>query len=147
MAACIADLDGKRVATSFAALVTQAAAKAGVHVELVELDGAVETAVELGLADAIADVVEAGASLQAAGLDTIGEKIMHSEAVLVRGARDGAAHPSPGCDGPAVAAGARAILVTSPEASAVLTRRAGRCPRRQRNPRIRCTTLNRDAGQ
>ncbi|MGH3801499.1 MAG: ATP phosphoribosyltransferase, partial [Pseudonocardiaceae bacterium] len=83
----IADLDGKRVATSFPALVTQAAAKAGIHVEVVELDGAVETAVELGLADAIADVVETGASLQAAGLHTIGEPIMRSEAVLVRGAR------------------------------------------------------------
>lgn len=87
VAASIADLDGKRVATSFAALVTQAAAKAGIHVELVELDGAVETAVELGLADAIADVVETGASLQAAGLHTIGEPIMRSEAVLVRGAQ------------------------------------------------------------
>ncbi|MBW0009360.1 MAG: ATP phosphoribosyltransferase, partial [Pseudonocardiales bacterium] len=69
------------------ALVTQAAAKAGIHVELVELDGAVETAVELGLADAVADVVETGASLQAAGLHTIGEPIMRSEAVLVRGAQ------------------------------------------------------------
>lgn len=85
--ASIADLDGKRVATSFSALVTQAAAKAGIHVELVELDGAVETAVELGLADAIADVVETGASLQAAGLHIVGDPIMRSEAVLVRGAR------------------------------------------------------------
>lgn len=82
----IADLDEKRVATSFPALVAQAAAKAGIHVELVELDGAVETAVELGLADAIADVVETGASLHAAGLRTIGKPIMRSEAVLVRGA-------------------------------------------------------------
>lgn len=83
----IADLDGKRVATSFSALVRRAASDAGVHVELVELDGAVETAVELGLADAIADVVETGASLQAAGLHTIGDPIMRWEAVLVRGAR------------------------------------------------------------
>lgn len=87
VAASIADLEGKRVATSFSALVTQAVAKAGIHVELVELDGAVETAVQLGLADAIADVVETGASLQAAGLRTIGEPIMCSEAVLVRGAQ------------------------------------------------------------
>jgi len=75
------------VATSFSTLVAHAAAKIGIHVELVELDGAVETAVELGLADAIADVVETGASLQAAGLHTIGEPIMRSEAVLVRGAQ------------------------------------------------------------
>ena len=49
------------------------------------MDGAVETAVELGLADAIADVVETGSSLRAAGLETIGEPILRSQAVLVRG--------------------------------------------------------------
>jgi ATP phosphoribosyltransferase len=86
VAASIADLDGKRIATSFAALVCTAAKDAGIDVEIVELDGAVETAVELGLADAIADVVETGASLHAAGLHPIGEPIMRSEAVLVRGA-------------------------------------------------------------
>lgn len=86
VASCLADLDGKRVATSLPSLVEQAAAKVGIHVELVTLDGAVETAVELGLADAIADVVETGASLQAAGLHPIGEPVMRSEAVLVRGA-------------------------------------------------------------
>lgn len=90
----IADLDGKRVATSFPTLVAQAADKAGIHVELVELDGAVETAVELGLADAIADVVETGASLEAAGLHPIGEPIMRSEAVLVRGAHSALAPAS-----------------------------------------------------
>jgi ATP phosphoribosyltransferase len=87
VASCLADLDGKRVATSLPSLVRQAAAKAGIHVELIKLDGAVETAVELGLADAIADVVETGASLQAAALHPIGEPIMRSEAVLVRGAQ------------------------------------------------------------
>jgi ATP phosphoribosyltransferase len=85
VAASVADLDGKRIATSFAVLVGKAAAEVGIDVEIVELDGAVETAVELGLADAIADVVETGASLQAAGLHPIGEPIMRSEAVLVRG--------------------------------------------------------------
>ncbi|HEU0089074.1 MAG TPA: ATP phosphoribosyltransferase [Pseudonocardiaceae bacterium] len=87
MFASLADLDGRRVATSFSPLVRQAAAKAGILVEVIELDGAVETAVELGLADAIADVVETGASLQAAGLETIGEAILRSEAVLVRGTK------------------------------------------------------------
>ncbi|GAB3431302.1 ATP phosphoribosyltransferase [Actinophytocola sediminis] len=81
----IADLDGKRVATSFAAVVRNAAAAAGIAVEIVELDGAVETAVDLGLADAIADVVETGASLRAAGLHPVGAPIMRSEAVLARG--------------------------------------------------------------
>lgn len=85
MAASLSDLDGKRVATSFSALVRQAAVNAGIYVEVIELDGAVETAVELGLADAIADVVETGASLNAAGLKPVGEPILESEAVLVRG--------------------------------------------------------------
>ena len=82
------ELDGKRVATSFAPLVSAAATELGIDVEVIELDGAVETAVELGLADAIADVVETGASLREAGLETIGEPILRSEAVLVRGTRD-----------------------------------------------------------
>lgn len=84
----LTELDGKRIATSFAPLVSAAAADLGIEVDVIELDGAVETAVELGLADAIADVVETGASLREAGLQTIGEPILRSEAVLVRGARD-----------------------------------------------------------
>ncbi|WP_243788902.1 ATP phosphoribosyltransferase [Saccharopolyspora gloriosae] len=84
----LAELDGKRVATSFAPLVTAAAADLGIQVDVIELDGAVETAVELGLADAIADVVETGASLREAGLQTIGDPILRSEAVLVRGDRE-----------------------------------------------------------
>ncbi|MEU6132817.1 ATP phosphoribosyltransferase, partial [Saccharopolyspora sp. NPDC047091] len=84
----LTELDGKRVATSFAPLVSAAAADLGIEVEIIELDGAVETAVELGLADAIADVVETGASLREAGLQTVGEPILRSEAVLVRGTRE-----------------------------------------------------------
>lgn len=83
----ISDLDGKRVATSFAGLAKQAAARFGIRVEVVKLDGAVETAVELGLADAIVDVVETGASLLAAGLETVGDPVLRSEAVLVRGSQ------------------------------------------------------------
>lgn len=81
----VADLDGKRVATSFPRLVEQAAHRHGIEIRTVELDGAVETAVELGLAEAIADVVETGSSLRAAGLVTLGEPILRSQAVLVRG--------------------------------------------------------------
>jgi len=81
----LADLHGKRIATSFASLVEKAAAHAGIDVVVVELDGAVETAVELGLADAIADVVETGASLHSAGLTTVGDVVLESEAILVCG--------------------------------------------------------------
>jgi ATP phosphoribosyltransferase len=82
------DLDGKRVATSFPRLVQQAATRHGIELDVVSLDGAGETAMELGLAEAIADVVETGTSLRAAGLVTVGEPILRSQAVLVRGRRE-----------------------------------------------------------
>ena len=60
--------------------------------EVVRLDGAVETAVQLGVADVIADVVETGGTLRAAGLEVFGAPILQSEAVLIR--RSGAGdHP------------------------------------------------------
>lgn len=81
----VTELEGLRVATSFPELARQGAAACNTTIGVVRLDGAVETAVELGLADAIADVVETGSSLRAAGLETIGEPILRSQAVLVRG--------------------------------------------------------------
>ena len=77
-------LHGRRVATSYPGLVEDHLAAAGVDAEVVRLDGAVETAVRLGVADAIADVVETGRTLRAAGLEVFGEPILRSEAVLVR---------------------------------------------------------------
>jgi ATP phosphoribosyltransferase len=50
------------------------------------LDGAVESAVKLGVADAVADVVSTGATLKAQGLEVFGPVILESEAVLI--ARD-----------------------------------------------------------
>jgi ATP phosphoribosyltransferase len=44
----------------------------------------VETAVRLGVADVIADVVSTGTTLRQAGLELVGEPILQSEAVLVR---------------------------------------------------------------
>lgn len=81
----IDDLDDRRVATSFSRLVAKYLAGRGVQVrQLVQLDGAVENAIELGVADAIADVVETGESLRSAGLVAFGEPIMTSQAVLIR---------------------------------------------------------------
>ena len=80
----LADLSGLSVATSYPTLVGKYLAEAGVSVSLVKLDGAVENAISLGLADAIADVVETGTSLQNCGLVTFGEPLMESEAVLIR---------------------------------------------------------------
>lgn len=78
------DLNGLTVATSYEGLVAQHLADKGIDASVVHLDGAVETAVELGVAQVIADVVETGTSLRNAGLEIFGEPILQSEAVVVR---------------------------------------------------------------
>jgi ATP phosphoribosyltransferase len=83
-AASVADFAGQRVATSYGGLLGKYFADRGVDAEIVRLDGAVETAVRLGVADVIADVVSTGTTLRQAGLELVGEPIRESEAVLVR---------------------------------------------------------------
>lgn len=80
------DLRGLRVATSYTGLVGAFLERQGVEVGLVHLDGAVETAVRLGVADAVADVVETGTTLRAQGLEIFGPVILQSTAVLISGA-------------------------------------------------------------
>lgn len=80
----IEDLDGKRIATSYRAVVEDFLAGYGVSAHVVRLDGAVESAIQLGVADAIADVVETGSTLQLASLEVFGDPILASEAVLIR---------------------------------------------------------------
>ncbi|GAB3177548.1 ATP phosphoribosyltransferase [Nesterenkonia halophila] len=78
------ELAGKRVATSYDGLLDHWFTSQGIEdVEVVHLDGAVETAVRLDVADAIADVVETGNTLKAAGMEMFGEPIMRSEAILI----------------------------------------------------------------
>lgn len=79
----IAQLEGLRVATSYPRLVGDFLANHGVIATIVNLDGAVESAVALGVADAVADVVSTGATLRAQGLNIFGPVILESEAVLV----------------------------------------------------------------
>lgn len=79
----VTDLAGRKVATSYAGLVAAYLAEAGVSADVVRLDGAVETAITLGVADAIADVVETGTTLRQQGLAVFGDPILRSEAVLV----------------------------------------------------------------
>ena len=78
-------LAGKRVATSYPTLVDNFLRDRGIISKLVKLDGAVESAVQLGVADAVADVVSTGATLRAAGLDIFGPVILESTAVLIGG--------------------------------------------------------------
>jgi ATP phosphoribosyltransferase len=80
----VADLAGRRVATSYAGLVDRYLRERGVEADVVRLDGAVETAVRLGVADVVADVVSTGATLRGQGLEVFGDPILESEAVLVR---------------------------------------------------------------
>ncbi|MBS1897649.1 MULTISPECIES: ATP phosphoribosyltransferase [unclassified Microbacterium] len=77
------DLNGVRVASAYPGLVDDYLREHGVTAELVPLDGAVESAVRLGVADAIADVVETGTTLRQAGLEIFGPVIIESEAVLI----------------------------------------------------------------
>ena len=54
-----------------------------ISAKVVPLDGAVESSIRLGVADAIADVVSTGGTLRAAGLSVFGEPILQSEAILI----------------------------------------------------------------
>ena len=79
----IADLAGKRVATSYPNLARKDLADHGIEADVIRLDGAVEISIQLGLADAIADVVDSGRSLRQHGLAAFGDVICTSEAVLL----------------------------------------------------------------
>src|ERR1700710_338532 len=83
VASTVQDLAGKRIATSYAGVVRRHLESQGVEATVTRLDGAVETSVQLGVADVIADVVETGSTLRAAGLEIVGEVILESEAVLI----------------------------------------------------------------
>ncbi len=81
----MADLAGRRIATSYAGIVGDFLEREGIEASVTRLDGAVETSIQLGVADVIADVVETGSTLRAAGLETFGEPILTSEAVVITG--------------------------------------------------------------
>ncbi len=85
----LADLAGKRIATSYVGIVEGFLAERGIAASVVRLDGAVETSIQLGVADVIADVVETGSTLRRAGLEVFGEPILQSEAVLITRADNG----------------------------------------------------------
>lgn len=82
------DLNGLRVATAYPGLVDGYLDSRGIAVDLVPLDGAVESAVQLGVADAVADVVSTGTTLRQAGLEIFGPVLLESEAVLIAGPTD-----------------------------------------------------------
>lgn len=79
----LSQLAGQRIATSYVGVVRAFLEERGIEATVTRLDGAVETSIQLGVADVIADVVETGSTLRQAGLETFGETILDSEAVLV----------------------------------------------------------------
>lgn len=82
----VEDLEGKRIATSYPNLVRRDLAERRIDAEIIRLDGAVEISIQLGVADAIADVVGSGRTLRLHDLTAFGESLCDSEAVLIRGA-------------------------------------------------------------
>lgn len=76
-----AQLAGRRIATSYPALLSQWLAGQGIAADVVLLSGSVEIAPRLGQADAICDLVSSGATLTANQLKPV-ETLLESEAVL-----------------------------------------------------------------
>lgn len=79
----VEDLAGKRIATSYPNLVRADLARFGIEAEVIRLDGAVEISIQLGVADAIADVVGSGRTLRQHNLAAFGDSLCDSEGVLI----------------------------------------------------------------
>jgi ATP phosphoribosyltransferase len=79
----LSDIAGLRVATAYPSLVEDFLAKNDLQVKIIGLDGAVEVAIELGVADVVADVVSTGNTLRQAGLEIFGPVILESSAQLI----------------------------------------------------------------
>ena len=80
----VKDIAGKRIASAYPGLVEDYLQRNSIKADVVRLDGAVESSIRLGVADAIADVVSTGSTLKQAGLESFGEVILVSEAVLIK---------------------------------------------------------------
>jgi ATP phosphoribosyltransferase len=83
----VADLAGKRIATAYPNIVRKDLAAKGIEATVIRLDGAVEISIQLGVADAIADVVGSGRTLRQHDLVAFGETLCDSEAVLIEAAK------------------------------------------------------------
>ncbi|HIB38167.1 ATP phosphoribosyltransferase [Mesonia sp.] len=75
------DLEGKKIATSYPNTVKNFLAEKGINAELHKISGSVEIAPNIGLADAIVDIVSSGSTLFKNNLKEV-EQILKSEAVL-----------------------------------------------------------------
>ena len=82
----VKDLDGKKIATSYPNTVKQFLREQQIEADLHIINGSVEIAPNIGLADAICDIVSSGSTLFKNNLSEV-VKILDSEAVLVQGAK------------------------------------------------------------
>jgi ATP phosphoribosyltransferase len=82
-----AQLAGKRIATSYPAILSDWLQRQGITAQVVELSGSVEIAPRLGTADLICDLVSSGATLVANQLKPV-ETLLQSEAVLAGAVRE-----------------------------------------------------------
>lgn len=86
-------LDGLRIACSYANIVKRDLKKRKAKARIVQVDGAVELTIRLGVADVIADVVDSGQTLREAGLRPIGDPVMNSEAIVIARSEETAREP------------------------------------------------------
>jgi ATP phosphoribosyltransferase len=87
------DLQKKRIATAYPGLLENYLDGKGIEAAIVRLDGAVESAIRLGVADVIADVVSTGGTLRQAGLSVFGEPLLQSEAIVIEGSHADRSEP------------------------------------------------------
>lgn len=78
----LADVAGRRIATSYPNILRRFFAARGVSADIHEISGSVEIAPSIGLADAVCDLVSSGSTLFSNGLREV-ETVMMSEAVLI----------------------------------------------------------------
>lgn len=78
----IHDLDGKKIATSYPAIVEDYLKKININAKVIIMHGSVELAPKIGIADVICDLVSTGTTLKENGLIEI-QVILNSEAVLI----------------------------------------------------------------
>ncbi len=78
----LADLNGKRIATSYPVILEKYLEEHGIRADVHVLSGSVELAPSIGVADAIFDIVSSGSTLISNGLREV-DKVMDSEAVII----------------------------------------------------------------
>ena len=76
------DLENKRIATSYPVILGRYLAEHGIKADVHVINGSVEIAPSIGLADAIFDIVSSGSTLISNGLKEV-ETVMQSEAVII----------------------------------------------------------------